>query len=439
MNRDTSSTEVGVRVPGDKSLSHRALMLAPLARGPSRLRGVLDAEDVRSTAGCLRTIGATVPGDWTGEIRVPGEAAFRDAPEPLDCGNSGTTARILTGLVAGLGIGARFDGDASLRARPMDRVVYPLQAMGAEVEYDAEEGRLPYRIRPRATGSLRPMRHIPKVASAQVKSCVLLAGLAAGVDVEVVEPGRSRDHTERLLAAMGAPVDFHPVGEDAPLEEGTHVTLDHAGWDGELEPLDFDVPADLSSAAFLAVGALATGRPIRLNGVGINPTRAGFLEVVRRAGARVEVRNESVSCGEPRADLRVEAGELRPFEVWEEEIPTLLDEVPALAALAARIPGRSEIRGAEELRVKESDRLSLLSRNLAQLGVEVEEREDGLAVEGSRRPLEGRVRTGGDHRIAMAFGVLSALPDSRIELDDPDCVAVSYPGFWEDIRRALSA
>ncbi|MFB6368494.1 MAG: 3-phosphoshikimate 1-carboxyvinyltransferase [Gemmatimonadota bacterium] len=437
--RQGTETEVEVRVPGDKSLSHRSLMLAPLAAGDSRVRGILDARDVRSTAACMRRLGAEIPEDWSGELAVPGDASLGDAGETLDCGNSGTTARILSGLVVGLGVGARLDGDESLRARPMERIVYPLQAMGGRIDYLGEEGRLPIEIHGRATGSLRTMRHIPKVASAQVKSCMLLAGLASGVRVEVVEPGRSRDHTERLLEAMGAPVNYHPVGEETPLDEGTHVTLDPDGWDGELEPLDFDVPADLSSAAFLAVGALAAGRPIRLPGVGVNPTRAGFLEVLRRAGARVEEHDDRTSCGEPRADLRVEAGELRPFEVEEAEIPTLLDEVPALAALAARIPGRSEIRGAGELRVKESDRLSLLAENLEAVGVTVEEREDGLAVEGHREPLEGRIRTEGDHRIAMAFGTLAGLPGNRIEVDDPGCVEVSYPGFWEDVRRVTGA
>lgn len=435
-----AATEAEVRVPGDKSLSHRALMLATVARGTSRIRGLLDADDVRSTAGCLRSLGARVPEDWTGEVRVPGPAGFHDASGDLDCGNSGTTVRILSGLIAGLGVEARLDGDDSLRRRPMERIVYPLQAMGAKIDYGGEEGRLPFRIHSRATGSLRTMRHIPKVASAQVKSCMLLAGLAAGVRMEVVEPGRSRDHTERLLESMGAPVEYHPAGEDTPLDgEGTHVTLDPGGWDGRLDPLDLDVPADLSSAAFMAVAALAAGRPIRLPDVGTNPTRAGFLEVLRRSGARVEVHDERISSGEPRGELRVEAGELRPFQVEAEEIPTLLDEVPALVALAARIPGTSEIRGAEELRVKESDRLALLAENLDELGVDVDEREDGLRVEGHDGPLRGAVRTGGDHRIAMAFGALSALPGNRIEVDDPECVAVSYPGFWEDVRRAVGA
>ncbi len=434
---ERTATEVEVRVPGDKSLSHRALMLAPMARGRSRIRGILDADDVRSTAGCLRSLGARVPEDWSGEVQVPGSVELHDAAGDLDCGNSGTTARILSGLVAGHGIEARLDGDASLRRRPMTRIVYPLQAMGATVEYEGEEGHLPFRIHSRVTGSLRTMRHIPKVASAQVKSCMLLAGLTAGVRVEVVEPGRSRDHTERLLEAMGAPIEYHPAGDETPLDEGTHVTLDPDGWDGRLEPLDFDVPADLSSAAFLVVAALAAGRPIRLPEVGTNATRAGFLDVIRRAGGRVEVHDERGSCGEPRGDLRVEAGELRPFEVEAEEIPTLLDEVPALAALAALIPGSSEIRGAEELRVKESDRLALLAENLDGLGVDVDEREDGLRVAGTEEPLRGAVRTDGDHRIAMAFGALSALPGNRIELDDPECVAVSYPGFWDDVHRAV--
>lgn len=422
---------VVVRPPGDKSISHRVLMLAPLAEGPSRVRGLLDADDVRATADAMRALGAAVPEDWTGEVVLPGRGdGFRDPGDPLDCGNSGTTARILCGLVAGLGRAAVLDGDASLRSRPMDRVVYPLQAMGAGIEYLDREGRLPLRLEGRATGSLRALTHTPRVASAQVKSSLLLAGLAAGVRIEVREPGRSRDHTERLVEAMGAPVAYGAEGE------GARAALEAAGSGGRhrLDPLDLRVPADPSSAAFLAAAALLGAGPLRIEGIGLNATRTGYLEVMRRMGGRIEVEEHGREAGEPVGDLVARASELRGFEVGPAEVPRLLDEVPVLAVLAARAEGTSSIRGASELRVKESDRLALLASNLERLGVDCREREDGLDVVGTSRRLSGRVRTGGDHRMAMAFGVLAAA-GHEVEVDDPDCVRVSYPGYWDDLAR----
>lgn len=421
-----------LRPPGDKSVSHRLLMLAPLARGVSRLRGLLDADDVRSTAGAMGALGAEVPEDWSGEVKVPGPAEFRDPDGVLDCGNSGTTARILAGLVVGLGRGAVLDGDASLRSRPMDRVVYPLQALGGRIDYLEDRGRLPLRIHPRASGRLRELRFLSDVASAQVKSSVLLAGLASGTPVEVVEPGRSRDHTERLLRLMGAPVSFGPEGE------GARAELEGAEDGHRLRAVDVRVPGDPSSAAFLAAAALLAGVEATVEGVGLNPTRAGFLEVLRRMGAELRV-EEAEGEWEPVGDLHLLPSGLEAFEVGRAQIPRLLDEVPVLVALAARARGTSVIRGAEELRVKESDRLALLAANLEELGVPCREREDGLEVEGTDRPLEGRVRTEGDHRIAMAFGVLGLAPGCRVEVDDPGCVAVSYPGFWSDVERIREA
>ncbi|HKK09142.1 MAG TPA: 3-phosphoshikimate 1-carboxyvinyltransferase, partial [Gemmatimonadota bacterium] len=316
-----------LRPPGDKSISHRVLLLAGLARGASRVRNLLDAADVRSTASVLRGLGAEVPQDWSGTVELPGGARYRDASGPLDCGNSGTTARLTAGLVAGLGRAAVLDGDASLRGRPMDRVVYPLQAMGARIRYEGERGRLPIAIASRASGSLRTLRHRPRVASAQVKSCLLLAGLASGTRVEVVEPGRSRDHTERLLAAMGAPLRFGPEGE------GARATLEPADGRPSLEPLELRVPGDPSSAAFLVAAALLAGRALRVEEVGLNPTRTGFLEVLRRMGARVTVRETGEEGGEPVGELEVEPSELAGAEVPPEAVPRLLDEVPVLAAL----------------------------------------------------------------------------------------------------------
>ncbi len=428
---------VTLRPPGDKSISHRCLMLAPLARGTSRLTGLLDADDVRATARAMRALGAAVPEDWSGGVEVPGPATFADASDPVDCGNSGTTARILPGLVVGLGRGAVMDGDRSLRGRPMDRVVYPLQALGGRIEYLDERDRLPFRIRPRASGSLRELVHRPKVASAQVKSSLLMAGLASGTRIAVVEPGRSRDHTERLLRAMGAPVSFGPEGD------GARVELEAAG-DGEdgrhrLDPLELTVPGDASSAAFLAAAAVLGETPARIEGVGLNPTRTGWLEVLREMGAEVRVEERGRRAGEPVGDLEVRPSGLEGFEVGPRRVPRLLDEVPVLAVLAARARGTSVVEGAEELRVKESDRLASMASNLRALGVDCREREDGLVIRGGDGPLEGTVRTGGDHRVAMAFGVLRGVDGCDVEVDDPGCVAVSYPGFWDDVERLRGA
>lgn len=420
-----------MRVPGDKSLSHRVLMLSTLAHGTSRVRGLLDARDVRSTADALVKAGASVPGsDWE-EVRIPGPTHFRGPADAIDCGNSGTTARLLVGMLAGLGLETVIDGDASLRRRPMDRVVYPLQAMGARMDYLNEEGRLPVRIHPRATGSLRPLRHRPQVASAQVKSCLLLAGLTSGARVEIVEPGRSRDHTERLLESMGAPIRHGPEGE------GARVTLVPGGEPAELRPLDLTVPGDASSAAFLVAAALLAGEPLHLEGVGLNPTRIGWIEVLRRMGAEMTTEETAEEAGEPVGSLTVRPSRLGPFEIGRRLVPRVLDEIPVLAVLAARAEGTSVLEGAEELRLKESDRLTLLADNLERLGVTCDERPDGLRIEGSDARLEGSATTGGDHRMAMAFGVLRADADARVDVDDPDCVAVSYPGFWDALERLV--
>lgn len=437
-----------IRPPGDKSISHRVLLLAPLAHGASRLRGLLAAADVAATARALRKLGVALPeetgrevaetereGTETGweetEVIVHGPAVLRDAARALDCGNSGTTARLLTGLLVGAGVSATVDGDASLRSRPMDRVVYPLQAMGGRIRYLERPDRLPLRVEGRATGSLRPLRHRPRVASAQVKSALLLAGLAAGTRVEVLEPGRSRDHTERLLHAMGASIQFGVVGT------GARVVLEATPTEA-LRPLDLRIPGDPSAAAFLIVAALLAGTSLRVEGVCLNPTRLGFLEVVEEMGAQVRIVPRADEAGEPVGDVEVRPRTRRPFSIGGERVPRLLDEVPALTMLAVRTPGTSVLRGAEELRFKESDRLALLARNLERMGVGCRELPDGLEIEGRTEPLEGMVVTDGDHRIAMAFGALSASPGTRISLDDEACASVSFPGFWDALRKVRS-
>ena len=415
--------------PGDKSISHRVLMLAPLATGESRVRGILAADDVRVTESAMLALGASIQTAPDGCTRIIGPTRWKEPDGEIDCANSGTSARLLTGLLAGLGIAAILRGDASLSDRPMDRVVYPLQAMGARIRYLEREGRLPIRLEARRSGSLRPLRHRPLVASAQVKSALLLAGLTARVRVAVSEPGPSRDHTERLLQAMGACVSVDRAARAGPI-----VTLEPAQAASTLSPLDTTVPGDFSSAAFLLAAAWLGAGEVRVGRVGLNPTRTGLLEVAGAVGARFEVEARGGDAGEPFGDVRAFPSRLAAFELDCRSLPSLIDEVPLLAVLAARATGTSRLGGAEELRVKESDRLANLARNLAAVGIRCREHADGLEVEGTDAPLAGRVHPSGDHRIAMAFGVLGTAGDCKISVEDRDCVSVSYPSFWRDLE-----
>ncbi|MFW6078714.1 MAG: 3-phosphoshikimate 1-carboxyvinyltransferase [Gemmatimonadota bacterium] len=453
---DEVGVRVELRVPGDKSITHRALLLAALAEGESRLRGLLPAADPRATARALRALGIDVPPIPVDGaeivVRGVGLRGMREPAETIDCGNSGTTARLLLGLLAGRSFTAILTGDESLRTRPMGRVTSPLGRMGASFEELGESDRLPIRVR---GGALRPIAFDGPRASAQVKSAILLAGLVGGVPVRVREPAASRDHTERMLRACGVDVRVEHAADAADAADGANsmrdaidIIDDGAASAGPreialapapaLEPLDLDVPGDFSSAAFLlVVGSLAREGPLRIRGVGVNPTRTGFLDPLRRMGGRVELENRREVGGEPVADILVRpASRLCGTTVGATEIPSMIDEVPALAVLAARADGETVIAGAAELRVKESDRLAALASNLRALGVEVDERADGLVIRGTDARLTGRVLAFGDHRIAMAFGALGAAPDTEIAIDDARVVDVSYPGFWEDLRLA---
>lgn len=415
-----------VVVPGDKSLTHRALMLACAARGESRLRGLLPGADCRSTAAVLRALGCPVPDlppDGS-EIRIdsPGLRAWRAPAEELDCGNSGTTARLMMGLLAGRPFCATLTGDESLRGRPMRRITDPLAAMGARVRELDRSDRLPLEL---CGGPLRPLDHRSPKASAQIKSAVLLAGLSGEVPVSVLEPEPSRDHSERMLRALGVDVASGPGAEG-----GWRVELRPPS--APLPPLEMAVPGDPSSAAFLvALALLADSGGLRIRGVGTNPTRTGFFHAVERMGARVERDARREAGGEPVADLAVAPARLRGIDVGGAEVPSMIDEIPMLAVLAARAEGETRIRGADELRAKESDRIVALVENLRAIGAEAEELPDGLVVRGSDRPLRGRIRTFHDHRIAMAFGVLGTLPGNELEIDAPEAVEISFPGFWE--------
>ncbi|MEP6733745.1 MAG: 3-phosphoshikimate 1-carboxyvinyltransferase [bacterium] len=413
-----------LRVPGDKSISHRSLIFGALAEGRSRVRDILPSADVHSTAGVLRALGVDIPAlAPVMEFVGVGPKGLRAPNHDLDCGNSGTSARLLAGVVAGAGITGRFVGDASLSGRPMRRVQTPLEAMGATLEL-SERGGLPMVVR---GGPLHQIEWNNENASAQVKSCVLLAALCAGVEATVREPNRSRDHTERLLAAHGVEVW---VNDGAVLLFGGQ----------KLSPLDLQVPGDPSSAAFFAaLAALAPEGDLLLRDVCVNETRTGFLAALAEMGATIDLRDKAMRSGEWIANVHVMSGaELRGVTIASESIPTLIDELPLLACIAAYADGETRVTGAAELRVKESDRISAVVSNLRNLGADASELPDGFVVRGTRPRLRGHVVTHGDHRLAMAFGILGAMPGNEIAIDDRSCVEVSYPDFWADLARVTS-
>ena len=416
-----------VRVPGDKSISHRALLFGAIAEGTTTIEGLLPAEDPISTAACLRAMGAQISPIENGKlITVEGVGldGLEEPGEVLDCGNSGTTMRLMLGLLAGRN-GRHFvlSGDASLRRRPMQRVGQPLALMGAEV-------------RGRDGGNLAPLavqgRQLhgavvgTPVASAQVKSALLLAALTADGKTTVIEPARSRDHSERMLKAFGADLD---VGG----EMGRHITVRPGA---TLTGQHVVVPGDISSAAFwLVAGALVPGADLTVENVGLNPTRTGVLEVLEQMGARIEVRNRRNVAGEPVGDLRVTHGPLKPFNFGEEVMPRLVDEVPILSVAACFCDGESRITGAEELRVKETDRLAVMARQLTAMGADIEEHPDGLTIRGGR-PLKGAVLDSEtDHRVAMSLAIAAMMAEGDSSLSRSEAAAASYPTFWDDLAR----
>ncbi|MEP6590132.1 MAG: 3-phosphoshikimate 1-carboxyvinyltransferase [Gemmatimonadota bacterium] len=408
------------RVPGDKSITHRALMLAALGRGVSHIEGALTSLDARSTARVLRQLGATItPLRTAGGVTVRGRARFTQPRDTLHCGNSGTTARLLLGLLAGHPFRCRLTGDASLRRRPMRRVTEPLGAMGARVEDRGHDG-LPLEI---SGGQLHPIDWPLSVPSAQIKSALLLAGVAGQVPVTIRGGEGSRDHTERMLRHLG----YDVASRDEMLRFAPT---------GKLAAFDLSVPGDPSSAAFLiAASLLADDGELAITGVGLNPTRTGYFAIMAQMGATLAVETGADSFGEPVGTVVSQPSSLQAVDVASDAIPGIIDELPILACLAARATGTSRFRSVAELRVKESDRLALMVSNLRAVGVEAAAEGDDLVVQGTDAPLAGRVTTGGDHRIAMAFMVLGRQHGARIRVDDPDCAAVSFPGFAAALGR----
>jgi 3-phosphoshikimate 1-carboxyvinyltransferase len=402
-------------VPGDKSIAHRALLLGALASGTTVVEGFPGGEDVRATLGAMRTLGADIT--WSGDVvRVEGvgRSLGNAGTHVIDCRNSGTTMRLGAGLVAGGGATVTFDGDASLRRRPMERIAEPLRRMGAHVV--TTDGHAPLAVR---GGPLTAIDWPLPVASAQIKSAILLAGLRARGTTRVHEPIPSRDHTERLLGAMGVRVR----------REGAAVAVDGGV---ALHGLTVPLPGDLSSAAFLLVAALLVpGSELRLRDVGVNPTRTGALDILRRMGATIEVCDPREVAGEPRGDLVVRGAHLRGTVITPKEVPAAIDELPILAVAAALAEGTTRLTGAGELRVKESDRIAGIAQ-LACMGVDLETTADGFVIQGTggRRLTGGSIRTNGDHRIAMAFGVAGLVANEGVRIDDTACAEVSFPGFF---------
>lgn len=411
-----------VRVPGDKSISHRAIMLASIAEGVTRISGFLEGEDAIATMKVFRALGVKIDGPQQGHVTVRGAGmhGLRPPAAALDCGNAGTAMRLLAGLLAGQPFDCELTGDDSLRRRPMRRVADPLARMGASIE-TAEGGRPPLRIR--GGRKLYGVSYDMPVASAQVKSALLLAGLYALGRTCVTEPAPTRDHTERMLRSFGCPVD--KTGGTVCVEGGS-----------ALRATDIQVPADISSAAFFMVGAsLAEGSDITLEHVGVNPSRSGIIEILRLMGASLEIINERSAGGEPVADIRVRSARLHGVEVPRHLVSLAIDEFPVLFVAAACANGETVVSGAEELRVKESDRIQVMADGLAALGADARPTPDGMRIRGG--PCRGgTVDSLGDHRVAMAFAMAALRASGPITIRDCANVATSFPGFVEIARSA---
>jgi 3-phosphoshikimate 1-carboxyvinyltransferase len=419
-------------VPPDKSISHRAALVALLSQEPVTVRNYLPAEDTLATLTAVQTFGARVEHE-THTAHITG-VGLRDAPEPIniiDARNSGTLIRIILGIAAGLGRFSCFTGDGSLRGRPMGRVVGPLREMGAELRGVAGGERLPLAVLGNG-GGLRGFEHVLPVASAQVKSCLLFAGLFADGSVGVTEPGRSRDHTERLLEACGVRVEVEEAGAGA-----RRVAVEPPG---ELRvPGGIEVPGDFSSAAFWVAAALVVpGSEVVIRRVGLNPTRTRFLDILRRMGADIEIRGVGEDAiGEPVGELVVRHSTLEATVVGPEDVPGAVDELPLLALVGAFVRGETVVWGAEELRVKETDRIRAVCEEFRKTGVEIEERPDGFIVVGNpeRGIPGGRVNSRGDHRIGMGLAVAGLASKEGVEVEDLEAASVSYPGFLDDLGR----
>ncbi len=410
-------------------MSHRSAMFASLAEGSSTITGFLESEDCLSTVEAMRRLGVAIERTGPGTFFVQGRGGRFSAPkEDVDCGNSGTTMRLLSGILAAQPFRSRLTGDASLSKRPMGRVIKPLTEMGARFTAEGGEGKPPLVVE---GASLKPLSYVMPVASAQVKSAVLLAGLFAAGETSVIEPAPCRDHTERMLEEFGVSLDLGDADENGRRRIAIRGPQ-------HLKARDFAVPGDISSAAFWLVAASAKeGSEVDIEGVGLNPTRTGILSVLRRMGARMEITSRDPKAAEPFGSVKVLGAKLHGTVIQGAEIPNVIDELPILAVAGALASGRTVIRDAMELRVKETDRIAAVAGNLRAMGASVTETEDGMEIEGGL-PLHGaRLRCFGDHRIAMAFAIAGLFAEGETLIEDVDCVATSYPTFGSTLDAVL--
>ncbi len=411
------------RVPGDKSISHRSIMLGSIAEGVTHVKGFLEAEDALATLQAFRDMGVNIEGPVNGELTIYGVGKYglKEPKNELYLGNSGTSMRLLSGLLAGQSFNSVLTGDKSLSGRPMKRVTEPLAAMGADIK-STERGTAPLHITGKA-GQLNGIDYAMPMASAQVKSCLLLAGMYAQGETSVTEPAPTRDHTERMLTGFGYPVK----------KQDNKVTINA---EGKLTATEIDVPSDISSAAFFLVGAsIAPGSDLMLKHVGINPTRTGVIDVLRLMGANIEILNERIVGGEPVADLHVVYRPLKGIDIPEELVPLAIDEFPVLFVAAACAEGQTKLSGAEELRVKESDRIRVMADGLQILGVDAQPTEDGMIIQGGAIG-GGVVNSHGDHRIAMSFSIAGLRASAPITVLDCANVNTSFPEF-KDLVKGL--
>ncbi|MDO8532336.1 MAG: 3-phosphoshikimate 1-carboxyvinyltransferase [Dehalococcoidia bacterium] len=426
--RPCARLEGDLSLPGDKSISHRAALFNAIAHGQATITHFSTGADCLSTVACLRALGASIESTSAedGSLRLVvhgrGADALREAESILDAGNSGTSTRLLSGLLASRPFLSIITGDSSLRSRPMGRVIQPLRQMGAQIWGRRGDTQAPLAIR---GGSLKGIRYRMPVASAQVKSAILIAGLFAEGETEVEEPVSTRDHTERMFRAMGADVRT----------DGSRVTIRP----GKLHAVDVDVPGDISAAAFwLVAAAIHPDARIRVRNVVVNPSRTGVLDVLRAMGARIRQENQREVGGEPVADIVAESSQLQATEITGDLVPRAIDEIPILAIAAAVARGTTTIRNAEELRVKESDRIRSMAQELDRMGVQVEELPDGMVIHGGARLRGAACQSHGDHRLAMSLAVAGLVAQDETTIDDAEAASISYTSFWQDLRRLAS-
>ena len=415
-----------VRVPGDKSMSHRAVMFSSLAEGTSHITGLLEGEDVMATLAAFRAMGVKAEGPVNGKLSIEGVGVngLTEPEQALDMGNSGTAMRLLCGILAAQPFQSQLIGDESLSVRPMRRVTVPLEAMGARCATD-ENGCPPIHIR--AVSALQSIDYKLPIASAQIKSAVLLAGIYAQGSTSVTEPAPTRDHTERMLKAYGYQCDSEKLSESV-----TKITLEGGG---KLHAADIDIPADISSSAFfMAAASIVPNSNVLLKHVGVNPTRTGIIDVLQSMGANITLENKKMIGGEPVADIRIQHCGLTGVEIDPKYVPLAIDEFPVICIAAANAKGETVISGAEELRHKESDRISVMVEGMRAIGIEVEERKDGMRIQGHAglKPYQGgKVQSHHDHRIAMSFAIAGALSAEGVTVEGAETVATSFPNFPE--------